>query len=244
MFAVIPETKSSKSSFVSIVEGSPVILQILSEQATRNYIHKIKTSDGRFVRVEHTPECVICRNQELRERYKPYYSYRAVVLNVTPVVKCPLCGATYSTISVKRVPERCLQDGADLTHVAAQPLNEVQILEGGVTLFRSLNAIIDTMKASIENFNLSTFALQFNASGAGLKKTIAIIPRIDIKGVVFTGDLPDLSLPKFSEVEVSQMLSGTPLTKIIEMRRVSVQQSQNTSGLDFSGLVFPDLPGI
>lgn len=246
MFAAIPEIKSVKTSFVSISEGNPVMLQIISPQAERFYVHNIKTSDGKFVKVEHTPDCNICRNAELRERYKPYYTFRAAVLNVTPVVRCPKCGTAYSTISSRRAPERCPQDGEDLTKVAATPLNEVQILEAGVTVFKSLNAVIDTIKATMNSFDLSKLVLLFTASGSGLKKVTTIIPRVDIPGQACTSDLPDLALIKYSEAEVGQILSGMPLSKIFEMRRATTNTAAPVAsgGLDFASLGFADLPGI
>jgi hypothetical protein len=52
MFAVIPENKTNvnRPKFVSVTEGNPVLLQFLSDQAARFYVHSIKTSDGKFVK--------------------------------------------------------------------------------------------------------------------------------------------------------------------------------------------------
>lgn len=247
-FADIPELKSIKASFFSINEGNPVMGQILSPSAERFYVHTIKTSDGKFIRFEHHDNCVVCQNVEFRERYKPYYSFRVTVLNVTPVIRCPKCGTAYSTIGAHKTPERCLQDGVDLTQVPVAPLNEPQILEGGVTLFKNLNAIIDMMSKTSPNFDLHKLVLMFTATGTGTKKVTTIVPRVDIPGIEFSGDMPDISLPTYTDTEILQVLNGVPVSKIYEARKVARQQGAQqttTSGIDFAAaLGLTTLPGL
>lgn len=247
-FADIPELKNVKASFFTIAEGNPVMGQILSPSAQRFYIHTVKTSDGKFIRVEHKDNCVICNNIEFRERYKPYYSFRVVMLNVTPVIRCPKCNTAYSTLSSHKTPERCLQDGTDLSQVKATPLGEPQILDGGVTLFKNINAIVDMMSKTKENFNLGDVVFMFTATGSGMKKVVTILPRTDIPVVEYVGDLPDTSLPEYTDTEVLQVLNGVPISKIYEMRKAARQQASQqpaSTGIDFAAaLGLTSLPGL
>ncbi len=235
-FADIPESnKKQFAQFLSLSEV-PVLFQFLEDHPTRFLVHTIP-NDGRFVKVEHTEHCPICASAELKQRFPASYRFRVNVLNITPGVKCPKCGAFYN--GLQRVPERCTVDGEPLPKVTG-PLNQVQIFEGSKTSFSTLNQNIDMIMATNPKFNILTAVFMASASGQGKQKTSTFMYRPDIMPQENTAELADLGMLQFTDQEILMLCNGTSFKRIMELRKSNANPTE--AKLDFaSGLSLPGL---
>jgi len=183
----IPERRRFASNkYTRIRPGSPTIVQIIEENVVILGKHWLTDGGGsRFsIRCPGVRECPICqRNREIgfnteHPDYKRLQSrYRINVVNLTPVKKCPECGAIYS---VDSEVVACSVDGcsADLSGVEVAPMNEVQILERGPGLFDSFKAfdgIPHPMTGEV--LPIQSYPFMLVATGKGMQMKITLIPQ-------------------------------------------------------------------
>jgi len=253
-FATIPDrTEYKKAAYVYIKTGKPVLFQLLDEKAERFLVHTIRTSDNRYIKVEHDPSVETLTDKDFNAQYKPRTIFRTNVLNVTPVVTNPANGNVFQPINGV-IPEIDPSDGSSLRGIEPQPLNEVQILERGIMLFSQINTQIDTMSHTKDDFDHREVVFQIQATGSGRQMQTVVFFRPDIPAV--TGDvlsgyeLLDLTLPSFTEAEIKMMLNGVAVKEIWESRRnkddtgfgaSAASVAAPAAGLDYSS---GGLPGI
>lgn len=188
-FADVESTSGTNfaSKFVKIVSGIPAIIQILDEHPIKLWKHWVSDGSGRRVSVRCLGAglCPICaRNKRLDyNKDHPEYCparkrYRVNVLELTPAVKCPKCGAVYPG---REGPKMCTVEGCsqDLSGVEATPLNEVKILERGPRLMEQFNAL-EQAEHPLTNKKekLQSYPIMLIASGSGREMVIAALPQV------------------------------------------------------------------
>jgi hypothetical protein len=177
--------------------------------------------------------CPICASNKMLQvqypdtfRDEPKYAPRRTVnlvnvLDKTPVMICPKCGAEIRTQTPG--PRTCVC--GEIVTSAPVPSNKVKVLSRGVTLFDQLdainNAILDTKG---ERIGLTGYDLTFVVSGTGKNKTITPIAGSNTeKPVVNDKDLFDLEAVtiKLSATELVDLQRGVSLKDIFSARRAS-----------------------
>lgn len=230
------KTQTAKvSSFIRFIEGIPVRVQILGERPVTKWQHWIKTSDGKDVAIKCAgfDDCPICvRNKELGSDEHPDYiklqkRFMDNVLDLTLSKKSPT-GQVFLGVEDEEgnllFPE-VDDEGNDLTKIEPAPLNEVRILEQGVTLFRDKLNPLDVSVRGPDNKRLGirNFVVELRASGSGRKR---IITAVSLNGVVkaanpddYKDQLHDLNAGfTFEPDEIKAMLDGVPLSDILSAR--------------------------
>jgi hypothetical protein len=240
MFADIPEkTTFEKKQYAVIQDGKPFLFQLIDEKATQFRVHTIKTSDGRWVKVPHNSDSTILNEDWFNKNYPGTWKYQVNILDVTPYIVNERSGSKFSVLNA-RAPERDPVNGDDLRNLPKSPLNEVKILEGGVTLFSQINSLIGTLMAENPKLDLHTIVFQLQASGAGKTKVVTVFPRMDVQAQdLSTYAGYELTLTEFSDEEISKMLKGTSLRDIFTARK-NESSEEDSGSLDFSG----GLPGL
>ena len=221
--------------------------QILDQHPHVMLVHTIRTSDGKFVKVLEKPNCPICSNPELKEKFHgPSFRYRVNVLNTTPHKTCPNCGAEYNMY--RGNVARCTSCQADLTDVAALPINRVEILEKGKTVFTDINQHCEAMEVSNPNFDIRNLTFMATQIGTGRDTKVTLTPRTDIPAAPFAGyelyDLASVGDFDLSNDEVIALISGATLSAVLSSRSNSNQQntpvdyakSNSPAPFDFSGV--------
>lgn len=225
-----PEKKKVESPWLKISEGAPVVVQIMDEHPTEVHTHWITDSSGRKVGFKclGSAMCPACqRNNRINwDNKHPDYvrrsnRYRLNVLDLTPVVVCPECGAEYH---YSMVPDRCSLDScnADLTDVEPAPRNRVKVLEKGVTVMQQLDALdSDVHPLTDEKMSIQEYPIKIMAQGKGLN-TVTMIhplaPRDDIDFDVYERhDLEEMSF-ELTPDEIEYLLDGGTLNDILAAR--------------------------
>ena len=238
-FAEIPEFESSFKSteYVKLVSGVPQQFRILSETAHHVEKHFIPVSKISVLCLgEET--CPICQNnaklkqehedvspRQIRGYLPRQNRYMVNVLNRTTVKVSPSGNVTFPTQG--QFPTNDPQTGELLVNIEAKPLDKVQVLERGPTLFAQLNAINDTV-ADPETGNplgLWTYDVVITASGSGRKMTTNVIPYPNMNDEV---NLPEEDIfiletlgIQLSPEEMTLAVRGVSLRDIFEARRAT-----------------------
>jgi hypothetical protein len=245
MFAEIPETVEFKRpQYVVMKEGRPTLFQFVDDHPERFYVHTIATSDGMYAKVPHRDDSELMNEEWFNQKYRPRWLYRVNVLDVTPYVINPTTGSKFNALA-GNVPERDPVDGSSLKEIEPQPLNEVKILERGITLFRQFNSIMSSIKITNPDFDPTKVVFQLQVTGRGRDMVKNVYPRHDLEPVdVSEYEGFDLDLEDFTDEEITLMLKGTGLKKIWEARRNAVIENElpdiDDNKLDFSG----GIPGL
>jgi len=244
-FVTIPVAPSANKVNFMKLGPVPVMFQILGDPYTMR-IHTIKTSDNRFVKIHEKPGCPICSNADLRQKFGgPSYRFRINVLNTTPHKICPNCGAEFNMLKGNIL--RCPTCQADLTNVAIAPLNRVEILEKGTTVFTDINNICDMMSVSNPNFDIHNLTLMATQVGTGRETKVTFTTRGDVPVLENTQELYDLAAVgelNLTDEEVVALISGSTLQAVLAARGNSNQQdtpvdyakSNSPAPFDFSGV--------
>lgn len=248
MFADIPENTGNfrRKAYVTIKEGRPTMFQFLDEHPERFLVHTINTSDGRWVKLLHVEDSSLMNEEWFNQQYKPRWTYRVNVLDVTPYVINPITGTKINALT-GNVPERDPVDGSSLRDIKPRPLNEVKILERGIKLFKQFNAVIQSLQLGNDDFDPRNVVFFLQASGSGMGMSITAFPRMDIAAQDISEFEPfDLDIPPFSDEEIQMMLRGTALMKIYEMRREAASKENLSGGFTAEGLEFGKnvIPGL
>lgn len=246
-FVKIPENNDYKKPDFLKPTQVPTTFQILDDEPYMMHIHNVRTSDGMFLKINHTENCPVCSSSDYLTRYgRPQYRYRLNILNTTMYKTCPKCGAEYN-INAGNVT-LCNKCSADLSQVAPKPLNRVQILEKGVTVFSQFNALYDSFKATNPDFDIKKITFMITSRGTGLNTLTNISPRTDIpvqEGVFEKFDLEAVGNFNFTEAEVLEILSGKSFKDIMSSRSRPANESKvdfNTT--DSKAFDYGNLPGL
>lgn len=238
-FATIPETQSEfkPTEWVKVTSGIPLRLRILDKNALHNVKHYI-TSQKVSIMCVGEESCPICQNNSKLIRENPDVQHRQIrgfisrqnrymvnVLNRTMVKIAPVSGSIiYATSGT--FPTHDPSTGEMITEVDAQPLNRVQVLERGPTLFSQLNGINETVLDKAGNpRGLWSYDIVLMATGVGRKMTTNIVPYPDSDDVVEVKeeDLHTLETlgVRLTPDETLELLRGISLRDIFETRRSS-----------------------
>jgi hypothetical protein len=144
------------------------------------------------------------------------------VLNRTLVKKSPSGNVIFAKGG--QFPSHDTNTGELLVDIEAQPLNRVEVLERGPTLFSQLNAIMTQVTDDVGNsVPLDSYDIVIMANGQGRKMTTNVIPYPNANDVVEVNpddlnNLESLGIT-LSADEILKVLGGTSLRDIFEARR-------------------------
>jgi hypothetical protein len=236
-FAEIPERKEfgefKQTYFLKVIPNVPTRIRILDDHAYRVYKHFIPSQRVSIVCLGED-ECPVCiQNRKLIDaspgvpysRLDGFISkqnrYLVNVYNRTEVKITPEGNVVYPKMN-GLFP--AAHDGVDITQIKPQPLNRVEVLERGVTLFGQFNAIYESVvdQETGEPLGLNNFDLVLTASGKGRNMNIAVIPAVQFNDEVSV-DPEDLyaleAVPlQLSPDETWRLLNGEQLRDILEHR--------------------------
>jgi hypothetical protein len=249
-FVNIPESNEKEykaTEYVKLTSGVPVRMRILDEKAyhtTKHFIPNQKVS-VLCLGDEHCPICqtnarLFKENPELSPRQikgiiPRQNRYMVNVLNRTMVKTTSVGTIVYPVHG--QFPTNDPDTGELLVNISATPLNRVQVLERGPTLFSQLNVINDSV--TDENGNpkgIWTFDIVITSSGTGRKTTTNVIPYPDQNDVI-PGTKEELDEKKYvlsslglqvTANEMRQLLNGVSLKDVFASRKAS-NESELTS---------------
>jgi len=235
-----PRERSRKGSsvFLKIISGLPVKIQVLDDHPTLLYKHWIIDGAGRKVPIicPGFNLCPICqRNKAVGSRDDKRYirtqrRYRVNALDLTPVVKCPSCGAEYHP---KMLPDKCTVDtcGSSLDNIVPSPVMEVKILERGPQLMEQLASLESIPHPTTgKEESIQDFPVLLVASGEGREMTITVVhqPPMDIDISKF--EKHDL-LPSnyiLTPEEIQHLISGGLMSDIKAARAATLSVEEET----------------
>lgn len=239
----------SKVHYTRIKEGQPVRLRILDKEAlhvTKHYMPHARAS----VVCHGFEACPICQNnKKLIEanpdtrpnQIKGYFSrqnrYLVNVLNRTPAKITENGTPVFATNGV--YPASYSETGENLTAIEPTPVNRVEVLERGVTLFSQLNTINETLTDEAGNpLGLWTYDIIVSASGSGTDMVTTVTPNVaanDVVDIAELGlelnDLEDVSL-NLNPEEVQKLMQGVSLKDIFASQQVVEAVENGQAGLE------------
>jgi hypothetical protein len=229
MFAEIPEQESNfkRTQFLKIIPNVTLRLRILDKKAHMVFKHFIRNQRVSVVCLNE--ECTVCMNNQklIRENvgvptsqikgYIPRSArYLVNVYNRTPVKQTVDGEVVYPDVHGK-FP-------ASLASIETKPLNRVEILERGSTLFQQFNVINSQVTDKDEKpVGLWNYDIVLTASGQGRNMTITALPMPDKNDEL---DIPEediyvlSTIPlEFTADELLKILSGVSYQDILTSRR-------------------------
>ncbi len=236
-FAEIPEFESSfkPTEYVKLISGVPLTIRVLDKKAVHLEKHYIPASKISVLCLGEDI-CPICQNNQKLMRENPDVSPRQIrgflarqnrymvnVLNRTVVKVAPSGNITYPIQG--QFPANDPQTGELLVNIEAKPLNKVQVLERGPTLFSQLNAINDAVvdPETGNPIGLWNYDIVITATGSGRKMTTNVIPYPNKNDEVNVPDEEKFALEtlgiRLSPEEMLKALQGVSLRDIFEARR-------------------------
>jgi len=236
-FADIPDTTTEykRTEYVKITAGVPLKVRILDKKAihvTKHYIPSQRIS----ILCLGEEVCPICQSNSKLMRENPGLQPRQIkgfiprqnrymvnVLNRTMVKLTPSENVVYASSGA--FPSHHADTGELLLEIEAQPLNHVQVLERGPTLFAQLNSINDAVTDEAGNpLGLDKFDVTITATGSGRRMTTNIIPHPDQNEELTVPDEDRYTLEtlgiQLTPDEILSLLRGVSLRDIFETRRV------------------------
>lgn len=244
------------NKYLKIVTGVPSVIQIMDDHPVLVGKHWTFDGTGRKIglRCPGQDVCPICqRNAQIGyNKEDPHYialqrRYRLNVLDLTPVIKCPECGAAYAaTGDTSRLV--CDNDscGAQLGSVQSEPLKAVKILERGRRLmeqFNALEAVPHQFTGKPESLN--TYPIMLVATGSGREMVITAIPQAmsdeNLDSYEKFDLLGDLVL---TPEEIKYILDGGAYNDVLSARRAETQAVKETAAetLANNPLASEDIP--
>jgi hypothetical protein len=237
-FADIPikgEQSQTKKNlvFTKIIPGYPVRIRILNSAAYRVPKHFLPRQKVSVVCLGE--DCPVCIQNRKQVEANPGVPYSEVPGIINKQVRFLV--SVYNRTLVKKIGEevfyagvdgkfpRLTDKGEDLTKVEAKPLNTVEILERGSTLFAQFNAINDSFRNDEgERIGITNFDIILTASGGGKNMVITALPALQHSDEVKVENALDLSTVsiKFSPDEIWKLLGGVPVRDIFESRKGTV----------------------
>lgn len=243
-FADIPEQRNfEKKKWAKIVEGKPILFQLLDDKAEHFVVHTVPSSDGKWVKIPHRDDSPLMQEEHFYKQYRKTNKYQVNILDVTPHIINEASGNSYYAYNNVAPPTIDPTNGDDISKLKPRPLNEVNILEGGVILFNQLNGHIGTILAENPDKPISSIVFQIQAFGSGRSKVTSVFPRPDLEPQdVSSYSRYELVLSDFSDEEIMSLLRGVPLKEIFSARRREEEESSGESDgkLDFT----KGLPGL
>ena len=241
-FADIQDTPSEYRSteYVKISSGVPLRLRVLDKRAIHLVKHFIPSQKVSIICLG-DETCPICQNNQRLSKESPKLTPRQIrgyisrqnrymvnVLNRTMVKETLSGNVTYAVSG--QFPTHDANTGESLLEVEAKPLNRVQVLERGPTLFSQLNAIHDAVLDETGNpLGLTVYDITIMASGSGRKMATNVIPHPDQNDVVEIPDEEKFALEslgiQLSPSEITDLIKGVSLRDIFESRRASEEIS-------------------
>jgi hypothetical protein len=237
MFADITTNESGgfkKTQFTRIKAGAPVKGRILDSKATKTFKHYVPSQR---LSIECLfDECPICQNNrrliEQNPDQKPntlkgyiprQTRYSVNFLNRTMVKKNSQGDVIYPAKG-GRFPSVDDATGELLDDVVAQPLDQVEVLERGKTLFQQFNSINSTVvNAEGESLGIWNYDITLSAEGSGREMTITVIPHPNENEQVEVDeeDLYDLKevVIKLTPPEIEKFVRGVSLADIYAARK-------------------------
>jgi hypothetical protein len=235
--------------FVKIQSGIPLRLRVLDKKAYHSRKHFIPSQRVSIV-CPGEEECPICQNNQKLIRENPDANVRSLkgfisrqnrylanVLNRSLVKVSSAGNVIYQAGG--QFPTHDPSTGELLVDIEAQPLNRVEVLERGPTLFTQLNTISQTVIDDAGNpVGLTNFDIVIMASGQGRKMTTNIVPYPNQNDEV---NVPEEDLYDLEDVgirlrgnEIIELLKGVSLRDIFEARRAEEAEelAEELSGVE------------
>jgi len=237
MFVKIPESSFVKTQWLDLKDGVPVLIQFLEDSGHDFLVHTIKSSDGMWVKVPHNPKFSLMSEEWFKKQYPARTVYRVNVLDVTPHITTST-GGVFSAL--RKLPERDPNTGEDLRSLPRLPVNEVKLLERGISLFGQINSVIEAMMIESPNMDIKETVFFLQRNGTGRQTTYTFYPRPDITPLPIGEDVQlfDVSMREFTEEEVAALCRGIGFKEIL--RKAREDNSGEDTELDFSA----GLPGL
>lgn len=264
-FADIQDTPSEFKTieYVKITPGVPLKLRVLDKKAIHHVKHFVPSQKVSVICLG-DETCPICQSNQTLIRENPSLTPRQIrgyisrqnrymvnVLNRTMVKETPGGNVTYAVSG--QFPTHDTNTGESLIEIEAKPLNRVQVLERGPTLFAQLNGIHDSILDEAGNpLGLTAYDITIMATGSGRKMTTNVIPHSDQNDVV---DVPveeksvleTLGI-QLTPSEIVELIKGVSLRDIFEARRATdeinlLKESEGEVGQDVQKSIealFPD----
>lgn len=198
-FADVSSTNEStfnKPRFLKLIPGFPVIVRILDKKAYKVYKHFIPKQKASVMCLgwEHCPICQ--KNKELADANPnvPYGEVKGIIPRQTRFMVNVLNRTVAKITSEGNViyagfdgsfPNQDPESGEILTNIEAEPLNRVEILERGKTLFADLNNRSKMVMSADKGINgIWDCDVMLVASGKGRDMTISVETRPQDNDVV------------------------------------------------------------
>ncbi len=236
-FADIPEDGGKEfkpNQFVKIEAGIPLRLRILDKKALHTEKHFLP-SQRVSVLCLGDDVCPICINNQKLIRANPDVGPRQIkglifrqnrylvnVLNRTLVKRSPSGNVVLSKGG--QFPSHDPNTGELLVDIQEEPLDRVEIMERGPTLFSQLNAIMSQVTDEAGNPRpLTAYDIVIMATGHGRKMTTNVIPYPNNDDEITVPEEDKYVLEtigiRLSPDEITKLLGGVSLRDIFEQRR-------------------------
>lgn len=253
-FAEIPERQEfgefKPTHFLKVIPNVPIRIRILDDSAYRVYKHFIPRQRVSILCLGEDT-CPVCIQNKKLVADNPNVPYSRIqgfitrqnrylvnVYNRTEVKVAPSGDIVYPQMNGQFPPQH---GNEDLTKIEAKPLNRVEVLERGVTLFSQFNAINESIvdQETGKPLGLQTFDLVLTAQGKDRNMTITVIPTTHFNDeiIVDPEDLYPLeAVPlQLAPDEVWKLLSGHELRDILEARSTEgLAQTEDEVGGELS----------
>lgn len=236
-FADIPEEMEREfkpNRFVKIEAGVPLRLRILDKRALHTEKHFLPAQKVSVLCLG-DEVCPICAHNQKLIRANPDVSprnlkglifrqnrYLVNVLNRTLVKRSPSGNVVFAKGG--QFPSHDPDTGELLVDIQPEPLDQVEILERGPTLFSQLNAIMSQVTDEAGNpRSLTEYDIVIMATGSGRKMTTNVIPYPDNDDEIEVPEDDKYALEtigiRLSPDEMVKLMNGVSLRDIFEQRR-------------------------
>jgi len=239
MFADIPEntfegSNFKKTQFVPFFNGANIRLRVLDHKAhsiQKHFINRSKLS----VLCLGEEACPICENNRRLVQANPKSKRNQIpgmifrqsrfmtnVFNRTPVKTAPSGKVVYPINN--KFPSADPVTGEVLIDIEAAPLNEIQVLERGSTLFSQLNLVHNSVVDEVgQPLGLWNYDISISVVGSGkdMVTNVTALSHLNDAVAYRTEDLYDLETVgiRLSPDEIIRVLEGVSLRDIFAVRK-------------------------
>lgn len=256
VFADIPENEYKDFEpirWVKIEPNIPVRLRVLDHKAyhaVKHYLPQQKIS----ILCLGEEVCPICINNQKLVDANPEMKHNQIkgilarqnrylvnVLNRTLVKRNGLGEVIYPQAD-GQFPKYDANTGEDVSKIEPEPLDQVEVLERGPTLFSQLNVIHESVRdpKTQEPLGIWNYDIQVSATGSGRKMVTTVVPlaqfnepvEVDAESMYVLETVPIQLAPD----EIHELLKGTSLSDIFAARRAEDEEAVTAEEARLSGL--------
>lgn len=219
-------TLTRGSDYVKLTNEHPTVIRILDSKPIISWTHFVKghsafpnanAGKGMSFTCLGKKECPVCQwNAKQEAKAKNRIGSRRVytfnVLERTPVVKCPDCGAEHYSVK-GNYPEDCQNPdcSASLLDIDAEPLDKIKIMQKGVTIANQFISLEE------EFGEVTEYDIKMDTRGVGDQVSTTCVPKpqttLNLEEIIGPDwreqlfDIVSLTSPK-SVDDINRILAG------------------------------------